>query len=51
LSVGSGGTLDAWSNAPFPLTHLHLLSFDAGPGLVGTVAVLAEHPVRLALHV
>jgi 4'-phosphopantetheinyl transferase len=50
LSVGSSGALDAWPNAPFPLARLHLVSFDAGPGLVGTVAALAERPLSLALH-
>lgn len=51
LAVGSNGTLEAWPNAPFALPRLQLLVFDAGPGLVGTVAVLADTPVRVTLHV
>ena len=50
LSVSRSGTLAAWPNAPFPLPHLHLIAFAAGPGLVGTVAALADGPVRLSLH-
>ncbi|TFD48379.1 4'-phosphopantetheinyl transferase superfamily protein, partial [Cryobacterium frigoriphilum] len=50
LSVSSTGTLIAWPNAPFALPRLRLLAFDPGRGLVGTVAVLADTPVRLMLH-
>ena len=35
-------TIVAWSSAPVPLRSFRLSAFDSGPGLVGTVAVIAD---------
>ncbi|MFC5928333.1 4'-phosphopantetheinyl transferase superfamily protein [Cryobacterium melibiosiphilum] len=50
LVTGAGGTLESWPDASFSLVRLHLLTFDAGPGLVGTIAVLGDTPPGLMLH-
>lgn len=46
---GSPLALQAWDAAPFALPSLRLLPIPAGPGLVCTVAVLAEGSVTLRL--
>lgn len=50
LALSPTGTLLSWPSAPFPLPRLRLLAFEAGPGLVGTVAILDDAPVSLTLH-
>jgi 4'-phosphopantetheinyl transferase len=39
----------SWSGATLDLAQLHLSSFDAGPGLVGTVATLGPKTPRIVL--
>ena len=46
---GSPGAVQAWDAAPFALPLLRLLPVPVAPGLVGTVAVLADTPVTLRL--
>ena len=39
----------SWPGASLDLAQVHLASFDAGPGLVGTVAVLGQEAPRIVL--
>ena len=42
--------LRSWPGATLELGQVHLASFEAGPGLVGTLAVLGAHAPRIALR-
>lgn len=52
VGFGAGGAsvLLGWPTATLDLTRVHLANFDAGPGLVGTVAVLSPTAPTIELR-
>ena len=50
LRGGAASAVLSWPGTTLDLGQLHLESFDAGPGLVGTLAVLGATPPQLELR-